>query len=61
MNLRSIEYFLRATEEMNVTRASEHLIISQQALSSHIKRLEDEYNVKFFGRRLTFRLTEAGK
>ncbi|MBQ6665688.1 MAG: LysR family transcriptional regulator, partial [Synergistaceae bacterium] len=48
MNLRSIEYFLKVAEEMNVTRAAEQLIISQQALSSHIKRLEDEYNVKLF-------------
>lgn len=61
MNLRSIEYFLAVVEEMNVTRAAERLIISQQALSGHIKRLEDEYNVKLFDRRPTFRLTEAGQ
>lgn len=38
MNLKSIEYFLITVEEMNVTRAAERLFISQQALSSHIKR-----------------------
>ena len=42
MNLKSIEYFLAAAEEMNITRAAERLFISQQALSSHLKRLEDE-------------------
>lgn len=60
MNLKSIEYFLKVAEEMNVTRAAEHLVISQQALSSHIKRLEDEYSVKLFDRKPTLRLTEAG-
>ena len=38
MNLKSIEYFLAAAEEMNITRAAERLFISQQALSSHLKR-----------------------
>ena len=43
MNLRSLEYFLVVTEEMNFTRAAERLFLTQQALSSHIKRLEEEY------------------
>lgn len=61
LNLKSIEYFLAVAEEMNVTRTAERLIISQQALSGHIKRLEEEYHVKLFERRPVFRLTEAGK
>ena len=61
MNLRSIEYFLVVAEELNVTRAAERLVISQQALSSHIKRLEDEYNVELFYRKPVFRLTPAGQ
>lgn len=48
MNLKSIEYFLVTVEEMNITRAAERLFISQQALSSHLKRLEDEYGVCLF-------------
>lgn len=51
MNLKSIEYFLAAAEEMNITRAAERLFISQQALSSHLKRLEEEYGVPLFERR----------
>ncbi|MBQ7534991.1 MAG: LysR family transcriptional regulator [Stomatobaculum sp.] len=61
MNLRSIDYFLIVAEELNVTRAAERLVISQQALSSHIKRLEDEYNVELFYRKPVFRLTPAGQ
>ena len=61
MNLRSIEYFLITAEELNVTRAAERLYISQQALSSHIKRLEDEYQVQLFSRRPSFHLTPEGE
>lgn len=61
MNLKSIEYFLITAEELNVTKAADRLFISQQALSSHIKRLEDEYQVKLFERRPSFHLTEAGE
>ena len=61
MNLKSIEYFLITVEEMNITKAAERLYITQQALSSHIQRLEDEYGVTLFERRPTFRLTRAGQ
>lgn len=61
MNLRSIEYFLITAEELNITRAAERLYISQQALSSHIKRLEDEYRVRLFERRPSFHLTAEGE
>ena len=61
MNLKSIEYFLAAAEEMNITRAAERLFISQQALSSHLKRLEEEYGVPLFERRPSLRLTMFGE
>lgn len=60
MNLKSLEYFLIAAEELNFTKAAERLFISQQALSGHIKRLEDEYNVELFCRRPSLHLTPAG-
>ena len=61
MSLRSIEYFLKVAEEGNITRAANKLYISQQALSNHIKRLEDEYQVTLFERKPVFRLTKAGE
>ena len=61
MNLRSLEYFLIAAEELNFTRASERLFITQQALSSHIKRLEEEYNIQLFERRPALHLTLEGE
>lgn len=60
MNIKSIEYFLIAAEEMNFSRAAERLFISQQALSANIKRLEDEYHVQLF-RRHPMRLTMEGE
>ena len=57
MNLKSIEYFLITVEEMNFTRAAGRLYISQQALSSHISRLEEEYGIRLFERRPALSLT----
>jgi len=61
MNLKSIEYFLITAEEMNITKAAERLMISQQGLSAQIKRMENEYNVKLFERYPTLRLTPEGE
>ena len=61
MNLKSIEYFLIAAEEMNITKAAERLYISQQALSGHIQRIETEYGITLFERRPVFRLTREGQ
>ena len=60
MNIKSIEYFLRTVEEMNITKAADRLFISQQALSSHIRRLEDEYHVRLFERKPCLHLTPEG-
>ena len=61
MNLRSLEYFLVVTEEMNFTRAAERLFLTQQALSSHIKRLEEEYDAVLFHRKPVLSLTQKGE
>ena len=61
MKTKSIEYFLAVVEDMSFTKAAQRLYISQQALSGHIQRLEEEYNVTLFERKPTLRLTEAGR
>lgn len=61
MNITGIQYFITTAEEMNFTRAAMKLNISQQALSGHIKRLEEEYNASFFQRKPVLRLTKAGE
>lgn len=61
MSIRSLSYFLTAAEEMNFTTAAQKLYITQQTLSSHIKRLESEYGVALFNRRPHLSLTPEGE
>ena len=61
MNLRSLEYFLVVAEEMSFSRAAERLFLTQQALSSHIKRLEEEYDAVLFHRKPVLSLTQKGE
>ena len=61
MNIRSLEYYLAVTEEMSFSRAAERLFITQQALSSHIKRLETEYDAVLFHRKPVLSLTPKGE
>lgn len=61
MSIRSLSYFLTVAEEMNITAAAQKLYITQQTLSSHIKRLEEQYGVVLFERKPRLRLTPAGE
>ncbi len=60
-NFRSLKCFMIAAEEMNFTRAARRLYITQQSLSKHIRRLEEQYEVQLFDRQPTLRLTMAGE
>lgn len=57
----SREMFLLTVEEMSFTNAAKKAFITQQCLSSHIKKLEDEYAVKLFERKPKLALTKAGE
>ena len=61
MNLKTCQYFVALAEEMNFTKASESLHITQQSLSGSIKRLEEEYGVELFQRKPYLELTPAGE
>lgn len=61
MNFLNLEYFLAVAREKNITKASEQLGITQQALSNQISRMEDELGCKLFDRKHGFQMTSAGK
>src|SRR5947207_3017739 len=61
MELRHLRYFVTAAEELNVSRASARLRISQPAVSRPLHDLEDELGVELFNRHKSgLELTPAG-
>ncbi|UZT82592.1 LysR family transcriptional regulator [Caproicibacterium sp. BJN0003] len=61
MSLTNLKYFIVTAEELNFTRASKRLYISQQALSNHIAKLERQYQIALFDRGSPMTLTDAGR
>ncbi|SFN32273.1 regulatory helix-turn-helix protein, lysR family [Actinomadura madurae] len=62
VDTRSLRYFIEVAEQLNFTRASERLFVSQPALSRRIRALEDGLRTTLFerdGREV--RLTAAGE
>lgn len=62
MELRQLEYFVAVCKELNFTRASEKLNVSQPSLSQQIKNLEEELGTPLFdriGKKIA--VTEAGE
>lgn len=61
MTFNSFSIFLTVVEEMNFTKAARKLFITQQSLSGHIRRLEEEYGVTLFERKPVLKLTPEGR
>lgn len=57
----SEEVFLQVAEEMSFSKTASKNYISQQAVSSHIRKLEEELDTKLFVRSPKLQLTETGQ
>ncbi|WP_405241555.1 LysR family transcriptional regulator [Lentisalinibacter salinarum] len=61
LNFRHLHYFWVVAKEEHLTRAAERLHVSQSAISSQIRQLEEELGHELFRREgRTLRLTETG-
>lgn len=61
MNFRSCKYFLTVCEMGTINAAARKLYISQQSLSQHIRRIEEEVGARLFHRDNPLVLTAEGE
>ena len=62
LNYHHLHYFWAVAKEGHLTRAAEHLHVSQSALSAQIRQLEEQLGQALFERRgRTLVLTESGR
>lgn len=61
MDINSLYYFSELAKDPHMTRTAERLFLSQQTLSNHIKRLEEECGVCLLHRKPKLALTYAGE
>ncbi|MEP6609201.1 MAG: LysR family transcriptional regulator [Burkholderiaceae bacterium] len=62
MELYQLRTFAAVAEERHLTRAAEHLHLSQPAVSGHLKSLETELGLRLFERTPSgMELTDAGR
>lgn len=57
----ALDYFIVIAKHNNITKAAEELYISQQTLSTYLKKLEEYYQIQLFERYPKLHLTEAGQ
>lgn len=61
MDIISLYYFSELAKDLHMTHTANRLFISQQTLSNHIRRLEEELGVQLFLRKPGLSLTYAGE
>ena len=61
MDTTSLYYFQELSKELHMTKTAERLFISQQTLSNHIQRLEQQLGCRLFNRKPVLSLTYAGE
>ena len=61
MNFLNIKYFIAIAEEESISAAARKLFVSQQSLSEHLKKLENQIGVPLFNRETPLSLTVAGE
>ena len=50
MNIQQLEYLIAIDEYRHFAKAADYCEVTQPTLSTMVQRLEDELNVKIFGR-----------
>ena len=53
--------FLLVAETLSISKAAKRAFVTQQCVSDHIKRMEEEYGTKLFHRNPYMHLTPAGE
>ncbi|MBC5688379.1 LysR family transcriptional regulator [Mediterraneibacter sp. NSJ-55] len=61
MNFLNLKYFITIAEEQSISGAARKLFVSQQSLSEHLKKMENEIGVPLFKRNSPLSLTVAGE
>lgn len=61
MNILNIKYFIAIAEEQSISGAARKLFVSQQSLSEHLKKIEDELGCPLITRKKPLTLTVAGE
>lgn len=57
----SFKIFMTVAEELSIGKAAKRSFVTQQCVSDHIRRMEEEYGVALFNRKPALSLTEAGE
>lgn len=58
MNTHQLEIFFYVAKYLSVSKAANHLCISQPAVSSQVKKLENIYNIKLLEKKWTRNSTD---